>query len=144
MAEKPSDFDYKYEAWRGTQEHLVEIASIVRDEMQRAEKAAKENALAEMRESSDESKREAESQLRRRDGLTSGDPLTPEQQAELNQFTATVDAYDERQKESREEAVGRANRLKFGYRDRAGRFKSGQKPEFLKTTPSDAVGVEMT
>jgi hypothetical protein len=133
VLDKPRKITRSYACWRGTPEHLVEIARVVQNEIERATQAAIQMAFREIDETLSRQREEARTALRTQAGLTAGAPDTPQILAQLATMDANTAPLRQAQRQGQERFIrDQASRSTFAYADELGQVNSSNDPESLR------------
>src|SRR2546428_6823790 len=143
MVVKATKMTLAHDSWRGTPQHLVELASAVRDEIGRASTAALKRVDEQVDKDFKEQRAEFERNLRTAVSLSTTAALKPQLQAQLKQADAAAAPNAAQRKEAEKKFITeRLVKVVFGYAGKGGQFRSSQDPEFLKSIGT-ADGVTM-
>jgi hypothetical protein len=142
MALKPTKMTFRYESWRGSSTDLVEIAHVIKGEIDRAVEISIARGNEELEAFLAKSRTEFEQTLRAKASLKPPDPLPANLQAELTQAIARAEDYRRQRRTENEQSVRANISLIFGYTDRSGHLISSQSPDFLQNlTSADSISL---
>ncbi len=128
---KPTKIVHRYESWRGTAKHLVELAQALVLEIERARKNAKEKADKDTDAFLQDSRIQFEQNLRTRAGLPPGTALPPNLQTELANAVLRAEAYRDQRRSENEQLITQSTKVSFGYVESTGHSLTSSSPVFL-------------
>jgi hypothetical protein len=141
MLLKPTKMTLRYESWRGAPTHLVEIAKVIMDEIDRAVKISIAQANEDLEAFLAKSRTEFEQTLRAKGNLKPTDPLPTNLQVEMTEGEARATDFRQRRRKEIESLKTNAF-LVFGYTDKSGHLISSQSPDFLQdVTSADSISL---